>query len=127
MLYNPRTEQIVAVYHFAHGVLFRFNLDQAWQTSEYRLNEDGNLRELKGAGFTTDLTLSHLGGHSNIDKNEDQIARAQNAILRLFEDPITHEYCHPVAYVSHGTHELFPSEYWSYYGDPNHNGKSYHF
>lgn len=127
VLYDPRKDQPIAVYHFAHGILFRFNLDQARQTTEYRLNEDGNVRELRGAGFTANLTLSHLGGHANIDRDEAQIGRAQNAILRLLQDPATREYCHPVAYISHGTHELFPSEYWSYYGDPNHNGKSYHY
>jgi hypothetical protein len=127
LLYDPRKDQIVAVYHFAHGILFRFNLDQARPATEYRLNEDGNVRELRGAGFTPNLTLSHLGSHFKIDQNKDQVDRAQNAILRLYQDPITHEYCHPVAYVSHGTHELFPSEFWSYYGDPNHNGKSYHY
>ena len=127
LLYDPRKDQIVCVYHFAHGILFRFNLDQTRQTTEYRLNTDGNVRELRGGAFTQDLELSHLGDHFNIDKNTDQIARAQNAILRLFQDPVTHEYCHPVAYISHGTHELFPSEFWSYYGDPNHNGKSYHY
>jgi hypothetical protein len=45
----------------------------------------------------------------------------------LFQDPATNRFAHPVVYIEHGTHELFPSPDWNYYAAPNHNGGSYNF
>ncbi|GAB4049861.1 hypothetical protein [Spirosoma litoris] len=130
LLYDPRNKQIVSVFHFAHGILFRFDMTPQ-NVAKIGTIADvsfGIYREFQGVNYSTaSLDLAHLGSKADIVRNEDQIAKAQNNLVRLFRDPQTTEFTHPAVYIENGTHEFFPSENWKFFGAPNHNGKSYHY
>ena len=133
LIYDPEADLIRSVFHFAHGTLFRFNITAENNVRNVsKMLPDGECLEYHGASSLTtplDLNLASLilgGIPPRIETNDDQVALAQNNILRMFKDPSTGLFTHPVVYIENGTHEFFPSEYWDYYGAPNHNGKSVH-
>jgi hypothetical protein len=95
--------------------------------------QDGDIKEYRGLNYIkygTELNLSDLDTSNAPPKiiiNDDEVAKAQNNLVRFFKDPQTREFSHPVVYIENGSHEFYPSENWTYYGSPNHNGKSYHY
>jgi len=132
LIYDPEANTIRSVFHFAHGVLFRFDLTpENFARNESFQGPDGEIRESRGAvNYSTELDLSHLDlGTSppRIVLNDEPVRKAQNNLVRFFKDPQTGDFTHPVVYIENGTHEFFPSEHWKYYGAPNHNGQSHHY
>ena len=124
VLYDPVHDSIVAVYHFAHGIPFRFHMKQVIDSVKGS-NQDGALYEYHGVNYRNNAPLKLATiDVTGFKINEDQaaIALAQDNILRLFQDPVTGKFSHPVVYIEHSTHEFYPSQYWNYQGAPNHNG-----
>ncbi|MFD2935487.1 hypothetical protein [Spirosoma flavum] len=78
LIYDPRSKQIVSVFHFAHGMLFRFDMTTQNQAKIVAANVTaGLLREYQGVNYSmASLDLSHLGAKADIVKNEKQIAKA---------------------------------------------------
>jgi hypothetical protein len=138
LIYDPQYNIIRSVFHFAHGILFRFDITPENNVrNEFFTVPEGEIKEYRG-GANYDYILSHpdlelanlvLGGTPRLEKDDKQIALAQNNRVRFFRDSQTgeEEFDHPVVYIEHGAHEFYPSEYWDFYGAPNHNGKSYHY
>jgi hypothetical protein len=59
--------------------------------------------------------------------NDDQVAHAQNNVVRILAEKGKTTHDHPVVYVENGSHEFFPTQAWKFYGAPNHNGKGFHY
>jgi hypothetical protein len=59
--------------------------------------------------------------------NDEQLAHAQNNLVRLFKDATTGRYEHPVVYIENGAHEFYPSAAWTFYGAPKHTGDGFHY
>ncbi|MEO6315063.1 MAG: hypothetical protein ABIU63_07605 [Chitinophagaceae bacterium] len=132
LIYDPTANLVRSIFHFAHGLLFRFDLTPA-NTARIQLARTpaGMVKEFDGVNFTgQDLELSHLvlgGIPPKIVVDQNQVARAQNNMVRVLQDGSTKEFSHPVVYIENGTHEFFPTEKWKYYGAPNHNGESFNY
>lgn len=102
--------------------MFRFDItpQNNTRTSVFH-GTDGDTKEWKGINYdfqSQSLGLSHLvlgGLPPKIENDHKAIAKAQNDVLRMFKDPTTGEFTHPVAYIEHVTHEFYPSEAWNYY------------
>jgi hypothetical protein len=67
----------------------------------------------------------------NYGKNPPEIslggsapAEMNNNILRMYRDPDTGEFSHPVVYLEYGTHKYWPTDKWSYQWAPKHGGDS---
>jgi hypothetical protein len=132
LIYDPETKQIKSVFHFAHGILFKYDISPQNDARQIIFADtNGEIKEFQGLNYkhnSSPLDLSHLDlGNKSIEKNDEQIKLAQNNLVRFFKDPQTGEFTHPVVYIENGSHEFFPSELWRYYGSPNHNGKSYSY
>lgn len=75
--------------------------------------EGGAVKELRGSNYNKPVP----------DLSEDGAeAAARNHVLRLFRDPVSGEYGHPVVFIEHGGHEFWPSPFWSYTGAQKHGG-----
>lgn len=120
ILFDPLNDKIISVFDFAHGFCFAYHMSQTTTTVD-RTNADGNLREYQGINYTTKIDLKE---HNILDFNthKGDSLKAQNNVVRMFQDPDTKEFVHPIVYIEHGSHEFFPSEYWNFYGAPNHKG-----
>ncbi len=130
LLYDREYQIIRSVFHFAHGILFRYDMtDQNKRNSLIFNIPEGEVQEYHGFinYSTASLDLAHLGSEANIVRNDDQIRLAQNNLVRFYKDPQTGAFDHPMVYIEHGAHEFYPSEHWNFTGAPNHNGKSYHY
>jgi hypothetical protein len=135
LIVDPRHNNLpTSVFHFAHGLLFRFDItSQNNARTNVFQGPDGDVKEWKGINYdfkSQSLDLSHLvlgGWPPRIETDFQGLAKAQNNILRMYKDPVTGEFTHPVVYIENGTHEFFPSPAWSYYGAPNHNGDAEHY
>lgn len=137
LIYDPEYNIIRSVFHFAHGILFRFDITAENNVrNEFITIPEGEIKEYRG-GVNYDYILSHPDLQlSNLDLgtapprllvDDQQVALAQNNRVRFFQDPQSGAFEHPVVYIENGSHEFFPSEFWNYYGSPNHNGQSHHF
>jgi hypothetical protein len=131
---NPGADIVRTAFHFAHGLMFRFDItSQANARTVTFAVEEGEIKEYRGANYfkyrsDVDLVDLDLGTiPQRLVTNDDQLAHAQQNIMRFFRRHGETEFSHPVVYIENGTHEFFPSEGWNFYGAPNHNGKSYHF
>jgi hypothetical protein len=119
LLVDPRTNQVVSVFHYAHGMEFRFDLGSAIKSEPI---DNDNTLQFEGPNYGTDIDL--VSHDLKFTVNQGQLLKAQNHILRLARDPVTGEPTHPVVYVEYGTHEFWPSPYWNYYYAPRHAGDS---
>ena len=139
LIYDPEYNIIRSVFHFAHGLSFRFDITAENNVRNEFFNvPEGEIKEYRGGANYNyilshpDLNLAYLDfsfapPRLKIDYKEVELA--QNNRVRFFRDTQTGEtqFDHPVVYIENGTHEFFPSEYWDYYGVPNHNGQSHHY
>lgn len=137
LIYDPEYNLIRSVFHFAHGLLFRFDITAENNVrNEILTLPEGQIKEYRG-GANYNYILSHPELQlSNVDLSvapprllidEKQVALAQNNRVRFYQESPTSPFEHPVVYIENGSHEFFPSEFWKYYGSPNHNGQSHHF
>ena len=135
LIYDPEYNVIRSVFHFAHGLLFRFDITPENNVrNEFLTVAEGQIKEYRGGAnynyifSNPELQLSNLDlAKRGITIDDKQVALAQNNRVRFFQESPTSPFEHPVVYIENGSHEFFPSEFWRYYGSPNHNGKSHHF
>jgi hypothetical protein len=94
-----QNDNIVSVYHFAHGKMMKF--DMAAQNSVIFSGNGNEFEEIRGNNFTQNLDLKSAG-------------TAVNGIVTLYRESATAPYIHPVVFIEYGGHEFWPSKYWSY-------------
>lgn len=104
LLYSPARDAagdkysgICTVLHYAHGKEMRFNL-----------------AAVKGQGLTPGPFIEYRGPHTTDDSNLNDEGHINDNRVRFFADPVTHAYTHPVVYIEAGSHEFWPSEFWSF-------------
>ena len=124
ILYDPRGDSIFSVFHYAHGMEFRFDMKDTRSTNIFPLG-GATAVEFRGSHFYPSVDL--VSHDLQFTRNQNDYNMAQNNVVRLFRDPATLAFSHPVVYIEHGSHEFFPTENWNYYAAPNHNGRSYQF
>lgn len=120
LLYNPVTDKIEGVFHYAHGKIeFRFFVDEANSVQEFA-SPPGKA--------PVELYKEYRG--RNYGKYGDIVSLIDNYshnTLRLLQDPVTKEFSHPFVYIEWGAHEFWPTESGFYPGVPTHNGEGYSF
>lgn len=134
VIYDPQADVVTSVMHWAHGIQFRFDITpEAYARTAHVAAPDGDMLEIRGCNF------AKFGGNINLASldistlppriviNDDQLQHAQNNVVRMFQDPVTKKWDHPVAYIENGSHEFFPTQAWSFYGAPKHTGDGYHY
>lgn len=107
---TPTSGQISTVLYYAHGKEMAFDISSQIGSS---LMENGSVLELRGSQYNAPVPdLSAPGAE----------AAARNHVLRLFKDPSTGQFSHPLVFVERGGHEFWPSPFWSYIGTQKHGG-----
>jgi hypothetical protein len=124
LLFDPETDKLISVFHFAHGLDFRFNFNAVIDV-RHLSNNDGPVDEFRGYNYNTHIDLVFHDLDFEAKKNDWQ--NAQNNVVRMFRDSVTGEFSHPVVYIENGGHEFYPTEDWNFYLAPSHNGKSHNF
>jgi len=107
-------EKVVRVSHFIHGAEISFNLesDGITKTAPSQFGS-GQFVENRGPHFGSD-------GFQSIDINdkwfwfrcdpEGDMNRANDNTLRMFQDPNTGAFTHPIVYIERGAHEFWPTD-----------------
>lgn len=122
LIIDAVTEEIISVFHYAHGDEMRFDMSPC--NLRVHLEGDENVIEFRGPNFGKEVDIGYLVSHGFLaDRNREGHSNAQNNLVRFYHDPATGEYTHPVVYIEYGTHEFWPSQYWSYWAVPAHNGE----
>jgi len=99
LLYDPGSDRIVSVFHYAHGEEMRFDIDSATPTT------DPVIVPVLGVWFPTRVFVGPNAGQSF-----DQAGpSASNNMLYVCMDPDTGEFSHPVVYIEYGTHGFWPT------------------
>jgi hypothetical protein len=111
---DSQPEKIVSVMMYAHGLEFRFDM-QGSITAPIVIGS--SILEHRGPNYGRDVDI-HLGDQ----QCSKSVAGAQNKVLRMRSDPVTGLATHPMVYLERGSHEFWPTEHWSYYGAPKHDG-----
>jgi hypothetical protein len=109
-----RGEQIVSVMLYAHGLEFRFDMKGSILAP---IVIGSGFEEHRGSNYGKEVDI-HLGDQ----QCAKSVANAQNNVLRMRSDPTTGLATHPMVYLERGSHEFWPTEMWSYYGAPKHDG-----
>jgi hypothetical protein len=100
VLYDPRLDSVVKVFHYAHGNEMVFDMATA------------------SAKLTTTATWGRYEEYqgSNYGKTFDDAGEiASNNAVRFYQDPNTNQYTHPVVYIENGSHEFWPTEKGVFY------------
>jgi FG-GAP-like repeat/FG-GAP repeat len=125
-------EKIVRVSHFLHGTEISFNLERTDVTATPPAPfGEGQFVEYRAGNFAPD-------GFKSIDINDKwfyypcrgDMRRAPDNTLRMFADPDTGAFTHPIVYIEKGAHEFWPTEHGSVntivggakYHAPSHDG-----
>lgn len=111
---------IISTFHFAHGVKMEFDFKTG---VKFQFIKNGSTKEFTGENCCKPIGFG-VGNNPDIDLG---IKWAQNHRVRFYKDPQTGEFTHPVVYIENNSHEFFPTEFWNFYGAPNHNGESYEY
>lgn len=110
-------ERITAVMMYAHGLEFRYDLKPG-ETGPMI----GAFEELRGPSYGHSVDIALKGKQC-----DGAVLNAQQNVLRLYSEPGSMNFVHPVIYVERGGHESWPTTGWSYYGAQNHNGDGNNF
>jgi hypothetical protein len=118
---------IFAVYHYAHGLEFGFDLAQTLSNGALAKSTEYNpttydIIELQGPNFGLPVSLPIRGGQST-----DAGRNAQNNALQLASADATRNFVHPVVYVEWGGHEFWPTSAWSLDFASKHGGNGYSY
>ena len=97
LLYDPNEDQIVSVFHYAHGREMKFDVNSA--------TDDPLIVSLPGVWLPSRLYEGPNWGKSFNDAGPD----ANDNTLYLGIDLQTLEYSHPVVYIESGSHEFWPT------------------
>lgn len=105
-----QAESIAAVLYYAHGKEMRYDVGSTRST----VPMDGEqVHELRGTAYNAPVPDMNAQGAE---------AAARNHVLRLYRDPASGAYTHPVVFIEHGGHEFWPSPYWSFPAVQKHTG-----
>jgi len=116
---NPRSNtpgQLMSVLYYAHGKEMRFDMSAA--TNESAFFEERKVQEYRGVNYN--LPVPDL-------KDDGAEDKARNYVLQMVKDSDTSDYSHPVVFIEHGSHEFWPSPYWSYSRAQKHTGDDIEF
>jgi hypothetical protein len=113
LLYDPGNDQIVSVFHYAHGKEMRFDLNRATNSWTMLGPMPPFLwyREYQGphyGTFTLDRPAYDDWGHPLEPDVNDNTVRF-NIDLDTLESSGTLEFSHPVVYIEYGSHEFWPT------------------
>jgi hypothetical protein len=112
--------RLIAVMMYAHGIEWRFDIDDHPLVPDAG---DGEFGEYDGPN--ANLTINLPYDPSQCDQG---VMNAQQRRLRMFRDPDTGEFTHPVVYAERGAHELWPTSDSGWFGAASHDGAgSHHF
>ena len=127
LIYDPRIDKIIRVLHYTHGKEISFDMRLPYSKVFLDLDKDGNIDTMEFRGPNHDISYFDIGGPKQIKGKDWKPEKAVNNLVRFFRDPHTRKYTHPVVYIENGCHGMWPSQYWSYWGAPKHNGDSYSY
>lgn len=116
ILYDPEDDRITNTYHYAHGKEIAFEMLTARATSA--VAREPRMIEHRGPQYS----LNYI----ELDSS-NPVTQAQNNLVRFYKAPGESRYEHLVIYIEHGAHEFWPSQHWSFYGAPKHNGLGYRY
>jgi hypothetical protein len=121
---NQPDKAILAVYHYAHGLQFGFDMSRVATLLPSPTTFQGySIQELRGPFYGQPVNMNVQAGET-----DSAVQAAQNNVVQLAQDPASHLYLHPVVYVEWGGHEFFPTSDWSYELASKHNGSGkYHY
>ncbi len=147
LLYDPDTDRIVSVFHYAHGGEIRFHITNYHYYNYYGLDEyynskDGNTGKYivvcdVGSGSCLEYRGSMYDYPGALHSIDESPYYAQDNRVRFAMDPDTFEFSHPIVYVEYGDHEFYPSQFgyvcrgWTPFGTetwctPTHNGDDFY-
>lgn len=128
-------QAILAVYHFAHGLRFGFDLERPGTVSGVvtsagvssglkNVFTQYSIKQYQGPNIGKSVDLPYQGGQSTQDYKN-----AQNNVMQLALDTGTNQFAHPVVYIEWGGHEFWPIDAWSLKYASKHGGdsKEYHY
>ena len=108
---------------YAHAMEWRFDLAAVRGPAVPIGN--GDIIEWQGPNTGQDINVAST---LTDDQCDDHVKSGQNRRLRMFRDPQTNEFTHPVAYAERGSHELWPTADGNWVGAASHDGAgSHHF
>jgi hypothetical protein len=117
LIYDPGNQaaggapgKVVSVLFYAHGKELRFDMSSAIGSVDM---DGGSVREWRGSQYGKPVPEL---------RDDSAQARARNHVVRMFKDPVTGEFAHPVVFVEHGGHEFWPSAQWEIFGAQKHRG-----
>ena len=121
-------QSILAVYHFAHGLRFGFDMQRlpiaggvvgpsAISGGLKAAFTEFSIKQFQGPNSTAAVSLPYQGGKSTQDYKN-----AQNNVMQLAKDASTGQFSHPVVYVEWGGHEFWPDAGWSLSYASKHGG-----
>lgn len=121
---NQPDKAILAVYHYAHGLQFGFDMSRVQMPLPGPTTFQGySIQKLLGPLNGQPVKMNFKAGETDAG-----VQTAQNNIVQLAQDPGTKLYIHPVVYVEWGGHEFFPTSDWDYTLASAHNGTGkYHY
>ncbi len=139
MAISQPDKAILAVYHYAHGLRFGFDMQRPGIASGIVTSAgvSGGLKPI-----FQQFVIKQFQGPNASSSNEKIIFYplannetgasypiAQNNIVQIAQDPTSNFFVHPVVYVEWGGHEFWPTPAWSYFGASKHGGdsKKYHY
>jgi hypothetical protein len=115
---NQPDKAILAVYHYAHGLQFGFDMSQVQPPIPSPTTFQGySIQKLPGLHYNPSVKMNVKAGQT-----DSGVQAAQNNIVQLAQDPGSKLYIHPVVYVEWGGHEFFPTSDWDYTLASAHNG-----
>jgi hypothetical protein len=119
LIVKEGSENIISIFHYAHGKEMRFDYDNDVQSFEF--TDPNNVPFLESRGCRYNINYFDLH-----DDERDKDSAQYNNLVRLYkgEDGL---YTHPAVYIEYGGHEFWPSEYWGFYAAPKHSGDSENF
>jgi hypothetical protein len=117
LIYDPGNQaaggapgRLMSVLYYAHGKEMRFDMSSVTGSVDM---DQGTVREWRGSNYNNPVpNLSDDGAD----------AKARNHVLRMFKDPVSGEFSHPVVFVEHGGHEFWPSPFWEITAAQKHGG-----
>jgi hypothetical protein len=118
---------IFAIFHYAHGLQFGFDLTKPYQTTSKTVGSDDNpsqyeVNQLQGSKFGATVAFPFQGGADTPSQKN-----AQNNVVQLARADNNSPYVHPVVYAEWGGHEFWPSRAWSLEFVSKHGGDGYQY
>jgi hypothetical protein len=131
--YDSSINKIVSVHHYVHGHEIPFTLEESTLRT---LNTLVTFTLTDVFQIIFDNYIEYWGENHGVSFNNANIIGAvTNNTLRMFQDPWTGEFNHPMVYIEYGSHEFWPTEEGAFCMDifvghkcsTKHGGDAYRF